>query len=126
MPKPDHTRSRPQVTISHTSRVSWCGFVVTTAAIVGAAIGIRWLAQGPRRAEIVHTETRGRWTGRITRIGPYDENTQTWIGRSKFELELQDPDRSIQRITAFYDEPADAIASLRRKLGERTETPGQS
>ena len=122
VPEREYPRSRTHVTITRHSRFSWCGFIATTVAVIGAALGIRWLAQGPRRAEIVHTETRGRWTGRITRIGSYDENTQTWVGRSKFEIELQDPERSVHRITAFHPEIDDAIALLRRELDERTDT----
>ena len=91
---------------------------MTTVAVIGTALGIRWVAQGPRRAEVVHTETRAGWTGRITRIGPWSEKTSTWVGRSKFEIELMDTDRTIHRLMTNR-ELDDAIDLMRHELAKR-------
>ena len=116
---PEDSDSRWNVTVTSRSTFSWCGFFVTTAVVIGTALGIRWLAQGPRRVAVVHTETRGGWTARVVRSGPWSEETSSWVGRSSFEIEIVDPDSSVYRIKTNIGDEDRALQRMRHELAAR-------
>ncbi len=112
-------RSRWNVTVVEHRQTSWCGWIVSTLVLVGVAFGLRHFSQGPRRTEVVHTETRDGWTARVMRIGPWSAETRTWRGKSRYEIELVGADNSVHRVRTNVTELELALTEMRAELSKR-------
>lgn len=101
---------------------NYVGMVLGSLTLIAVVATVaRVVIRGPLRTEVVHTEHRGSWTGRVLRIGPWSDDTQTWTGRSRFDVEVSSGAGAVHRTRTAIDEIDDALVLMRRELDKHVE-----
>ena len=110
--------SRWNVTVHRRSYVNWCGVFVTGIVVAGVVWGVNRLRRGPTRIEVVHQERQGDWSVRVMRIGAWSVESQAWVGRSRYDLELLGPDNAVRRHRTLIFELDEALDYAREQLSK--------